>query len=97
MAIPVPPRPSLRTLEAWRRRRRNTMHDNSQPDNATTAIAVITYVNIDEEDESVGADVGGDVLTVPTLLIGVEEDIVVVDAEAAVGVWVGNADGAAVG
>ena len=61
------------------------MHVTNQPVTATTAVATITYANTDDNDELVDVDEGGDVSTVPTLLDGDEEDVIVGDVVIVVG------------
>lgn len=72
--IRVSPRPFLPALETWRFRRRQTMQAAREPANATTAIAIIAYVSVDDEDEPVGVEDGGDdVSTAPALSIGADD------------------------
>lgn len=52
------------------------MYATIQPVNATTAMATITYVNVNDEDGSVEVDEGRDVSTVPALPVGADDMVV---------------------
>ena len=68
------------------------MHATSQPINATAVKATIANVNVDDEDEFVGVEEGGDVSMVTAKFAGANDAAV-----ADVGIPVGVAVGAIVG